>query len=200
MAIQKRNIAILILAAGASSRMGRPKQLLPWKNTTLLGNAIRNAKKSIAKDTFVVFGANSALIRKKIQEKNIVFIDNDLWRSGLGSSIARGVGFIKTKELQYDGLLITLADQPLINSDYINLIIESFYKEGKGIVATAYINRVGVPALFSSIYFESLIILDEDYGAKQFLEKNKNDIFKLDAGDKVLDVDTVKDYEELKNI
>src|SRR5680860_1232621 len=99
------NIAIVILAAGASSRMGQAKQLLPWEDTTLLGNAIRKAKASDANSVIVVLGANAESIRMEISESQIIIIENPIWASGLGTSIARGTCLLYTSPSPRDGLL-----------------------------------------------------------------------------------------------
>jgi len=85
-----KNITILILAAGASSRMGEAKQLLPWRDTTLLGNAISTAKTSRANEVLIVLGANADTIKAEVISKNITFLENKLWNLGLGSSISCG--------------------------------------------------------------------------------------------------------------
>jgi molybdenum cofactor cytidylyltransferase len=118
-----KNIAILILAAGASSRMGRTKQLLPWQDTTLLGSAIRTARDSNAKSVAVVLGANAESIRGRVNvgrgvKTDADFVENTAWETGLGSSIACGTEFLIEKKIVYDGILIMLADQPLIDTEY----------------------------------------------------------------------------------
>lgn len=167
MLASKKNIAILILAAGSSSRMGQPKQLLPWKDTTLLGNAIRNATTSTAKAIYVVLGANAKRIQKEIVDGEIEVIENPDWQHGIGSSIGIGMKMLLKKDNDFDGILIMLADQPLIDKDYLNLMITSFYSQREHIIATAYKNRAGVPALFYKAYFNELADLKNDFGAKE---------------------------------
>ncbi len=195
--VSPKNIAILILAAGASSRMGRPKQLLPWQDTTLLGNAIRKAKASDAKTVIVVLGANAASIQNGITEKNIEIVKNMGWSSGLGSSIASGTDFLINKENKPNGILIMLADQPLIDTAYLNAMIAAFNPEQEVIVATAYENRAGVPALFSESYFKKLTKLDDDFGAKKIIDSQKENILVLDLGQRTVDIDTKSDYQKL---
>ncbi|MGS0528175.1 nucleotidyltransferase family protein [Zobellia nedashkovskayae] len=102
-------IAILILAAGASTRMGQPKQLLPWKDTTLLGHAIQTVKSTDAIEVVTVLGANAKLIQSQIKEE-VIFIQNTDWQSGLGGSIACGTEWLLQSNIEFDGILITLAD------------------------------------------------------------------------------------------
>lgn len=200
MAAFHKNIGILILAAGSSTRMGHPKQLLPWKNTTLVGNAIQNALATRCEAICVVLGANAKLIHKQaIHHHEIEVIENLAWQSGMGSSIAAGMDFILKKNRDFDGILIMLADQPLIDTDYLNKMITLFYSSTHSIVATAYKNRAGVPALFDKSYFTELAQLTQDYGAKELISQNKNEVLTLDPKEKSIDIDTESEYNQLIN-
>ncbi len=194
----KGSTAILILAAGASKRMGSIKQLLPWAETTLLGNAIAMAQSSKANKTIVVLGANASVIAAQLPDKEVQFIKNENWASGMGSTIATGIECLLKNGEPYEAVLITLADQPLIDTRYLNLMIDTANKVNKGIVATAYGDRAGVPALFGRPYFKTLMALGAEQGAKEVLIRFKSDIFMLDPGDKSLDIDTKEDYEAIR--
>lgn len=191
-----KNIAILILAAGASSRMGKVKQLLPWEDTDLLGNAIKNAKASNAKSVVVVLGAHVESIQNKITDKGVVIIENKNWRSGLGSSIACGTDFLIKSKNRTNGILIMLADQPLMDTSYLNAMMAAFNTEQETIIATAYKNRAGVPALFSTSYFNKLTKLDDDFGAKKIIDSSEH-VLVLNPGEKTIDIDTKSEYERL---
>ncbi len=196
-----KNIAIVILAAGASSRMGQAKQLLPWKDTTLLGNAIRKAKTSDANSVIVVLGANAESIRKEISENQIAIVENPIWASGLGSSIACGTDFLIKNKNRPNGILVMLADQPLIDTAYLNAMMAAFNPKQEMIIATAYEIRAGVPALFSKDYYKKLTKLDDDSGAKEIIHSQKENVVVLDFEQKTVDIDTKKDYENLtKNL
>ncbi|WP_209400323.1 NTP transferase domain-containing protein [Pseudozobellia sp. WGM2] len=190
------NIAIIILAAGSSSRMGRPKQLLSWGKSDLIGNAIEQAKNSRSDKIIVVLGANAQLIKDNISRWEVDFVENENWKSGLGSSLAKGVKHLIELET-FDGILVMLADQPLIDSAYLNLLIESFYTTSYFIIATAYSKRAGVPALFDKKFFESLCDLGEDNGAKLIIEQFGHEVLSLDPGKKATDIDTEVDYKKL---
>ncbi|CAM4376955.1 nucleotidyltransferase family protein [Zobellia nedashkovskayae] len=191
-------IAILILAAGASTRMGQPKQLLPWKDTTLLGHAIQTAKSTDAIEVVTVLGANAKLIQSQIKEE-VIFIQNTAWQSGLGGSIACGTEWLLQSNIEFDGLLITLADQPLIDFKYLDKLISTFSEHTDRIIASTYRNRAGVPALFPKKYVNTLLKLDEDFGAKHLLEQEQDTIITIPAENRISDVDTEEDYEQLKN-
>ena len=200
MGISNLNIAILILAAGSSSRMGQPKQLLAWKDTNLLENAIKNALAAQCKVVSVVLGANAKVIRKQISKHQIEIRDNTSWESGLGSSIVTGVLALLEKNPDIDGILIMLADQPFIDSVYLNLMIKSFLESQKAIVATAYKNRAGVPALFDKMYFDELLQLAiDDQEAKRIINRSKSEVLIIDPKNKSVDVDTPSEYQNLIN-
>ncbi len=196
-----KNIAIVILAAGASSRMGQAKQLLPWQDTTLLGNAIRNAKASHTNSVTVVLGANAEAIRNEISESQIAIVENLGWASGLGSSIACGTNFLIRKKNKPNGILVMLADQPLIDAAYLNAMMAAFNPQQEMIIATAYQDRAGVPALFSKDYYKKLTKLDDDFGAKKIIDGDKKKVSILDLGQITVDIDTKSDYKKLnKNL
>lgn len=189
-----KKTAILILAAGKSSRMGSIKQLLSYKKTTLLGWAIKQAKQSKANTVFCVLGANSEIIKKSIENYLVEIIYNADYNNGLSTSIITGVSHLKDKN--FDTVLIMLADQPSISTDYLNqLIITSEENNGK-IIVSNYGNKMGVPALFPKQYFNKLINLKGDYGAKEFLKMYLSEIIKMPTF-YLVDIDTKEDYKNL---
>ncbi|MBT2162913.1 nucleotidyltransferase family protein [Zobellia barbeyronii] len=191
-------IAILILAAGASTRMGKPKQLLPWKDTTLLEHAIKTAKSADAIEVVTVLGANTKLIQSQIKEE-VIFIENTAWQLGLGGSIAFGTKWLLQSDIEFDGILIMLADQPLIDFRYLNTLIATSVEQTDRIIATAYKNRAGVPTIFPIKYVDMLLNLNEDFGAKHLLEQERDTVITVSAGNRISDVDTEEDYKQLKN-
>ena len=187
--------AIIILAAGASSRMGKVKQLLPWKHTTLLGNAIEQALASKAEDVYVVLGANEQVISKEIEKDDITIIHNKNWSLGMGTSIACAVGIIDKNPKKYDAVIIILVDQPLIDVSYINKLFNNILEYG--IIASKYKNRVGVPAIFNSKYFNELKELKGDIGARKLIMKYIDEVKTIDAFDKFHDIDSMESYENI---
>ena len=168
----KNKIGILILSAGASTRMGSAiKQLLPWGDTTLLGNAIACAKRLPCKTVTVVLGCHADLIQKKIRDEEVQIVYNENWASGLGTSISSGIKALTKNNIEYEAVLILFVDQPFIDTSYLNLLINNYLNHDKGIIATNYFNRAGVPAIFDKIYFPELENLNADYGARDLLKK-----------------------------
>lgn len=191
-------IAALILAAGNSSRMGEAKQLLPWSNTTLLGNAIEVAHRASVSKVFVVLGAEAVRIQKALFSHSYEVIINQHWQQGLGSSISAGISGILHSGIKPNGILIMLADQPFIDAAYINLMIAHFEaKEGR-IISTGYGSKMGVPAIFHNCFFDALQNLKGDEGASSLILRNKDICLSLDPGKKTTDLDTPEDYITFK--
>lgn len=177
--------------------MGDIKQLLAWKDTFLLKHTISNVLQLESTQTIVVLGANYERIKAEIQQERIQVIYNKDWENGLGNSIAFGVKYVQ-KNYKVDGVLITLADQPLIDAIYLNALIGSFNIGKKQIVSSNYGNeKLGVPALFDSCYFEELSELNQDKGAKKVIENHLDNVLALNAKHLISDIDTKEDYEKL---
>lgn len=195
-----RHIAILILAAGNSSRMGeRIKQVLPWKNNTLLGNAVEQAVTSIANTIYVVLGAYEEVIKTKVNLEEAVTIQNTNWENGLGNSITAGMEHFSAKSLSYDAVLIMLADQPLIDSNYLNKMMEHWKSNPNKLITTQYKSRSGVPAIFGKEHFERLKSLNKDFGAKDIIASHKDAILALNPEGKEIDIDSWETYQEVCN-
>jgi len=187
-------VAVLVLAAGASRRMNDIKQILAFKDSTLLENALKTAKMSKKNQVFCVLGANKEEIQQKVDFQDIEIIQNDNWNEGLGKSIAIGVEAIQNYK-DYDGILVMLGDQPFISSEYLNKMIEKFIENQSEIVATSYSGKPGVPALFPKKIFSELTKLSGDSGAKELLRSEKN-IIKFEA-ENTFDVDSPEDYKKI---
>ncbi|ARV07548.1 glycosyl transferase [Polaribacter sp. SA4-10] len=193
-----KNIAVLILAAGKSSRMGFTKQLLKVGTKTLLERAIEAGKKSKATTLFCVLGANLDEIKNEISTENIEFIINKNYEKGLSSSIVTGINFIEKSQNNFDAVLITLADQPKVDSTYLNQLIETFNSNSGKIIASKYDDKIGVPAIFPKIFFKKLVLLEGDKGAKNLLNSKLENILAV-VSDKLLDIDTKEDYKNYIN-
>ncbi|MEM9687721.1 MAG: nucleotidyltransferase family protein, partial [Bacteroidota bacterium] len=173
------DIAIIIPAAGASVRMGTPKQCLPWGKTTLLGHAVTQALQSEAQGVFVVLGAYEAMLRPQLVSYPVTLLKNEDWKNGLGSSIACGVRHLLSTHPLVEGVLIMLADQPLIDYSYLNVLIRHFRADSNKLITTSYGKKSGVPAVFGKAYFKALSDLQDDYGARQLIEAQKKHVVAL---------------------
>ncbi|WP_350288452.1 nucleotidyltransferase family protein [uncultured Croceitalea sp.] len=192
----RNKLCVLILAAGSSSRMGSPKQLLAWKNTSLLGHAISQAKQ-VSDDVFVILGANANDIRSTIGN-DVVVIENPNWEKGMGTSIALGVRKLIAL-YSFEAVLIMLADQPLLEAPYLLGLKENFLGSEYKIVATSYGLKNGVPAVFDASLFADLSVLNEDYGARKLMEAYSDSLKTIDPNGKAIDIDTPDTYQQLLN-
>lgn len=189
------SIPILILAAGASTRMGeKTKQLLPWKDTTLLGHAIQQAKK-VSETVFVVLGAKANDIQKSIQHPETVI--NPEWAKGMGSSISVGVKYLLEKRENVDAVLIMLGDQPFLDAPYLKKLIQEFEQGEHKIVATSYGKKWGVPAIFDGSLATELAALNQDFGARHIIEKYRAGAKAISPEGKEIDIDTLEVYNQL---
>lgn len=197
----EEKISIIILAAGPSSRLNEPKQLLSFKDKTLIEHAIDNALASNLGPVFVVLGSSTDLISKKLKgyKGKINIVQNQEWESGVGSSIRAGLGEVVKKEPKTYGILITLVDQPLIDTSHLVNMIRSHFTFGKKIIASGYGGSFGVPAFFHKSLFNYVEKLDGDQGAKSIISKLKQDVHIIPNPNAELDIDTEADYEALQN-
>ncbi|MCQ0110016.1 nucleotidyltransferase family protein [Zhouia amylolytica] len=194
------DVAILILAAGSSSRMGEPKQLLSLGKQNLINTVIENALKSSAKKVFCVLGAYAKEIENTGLPNGVKILYNSEWQNGLGTSIAVGVEQISSLEEEFSGLLLILGDQPKVDFKYINKLIALFKEDPSKIIASKYKSGNGVPVLFPLKYFGCLTQLSGDKGAKHFLKEiNSDHIEVIDEIGLLDDLDTPEDYQKFLN-
>jgi molybdenum cofactor cytidylyltransferase len=185
-------LAILVLAAGKSSRMRTIKQLLKINNKTLIDIALQEAKKT-SNNVYCVLGANSELIKQEIKSKNVNFIDNKNFQKGLSTSIVEGVKYLEKK---YDTILIMLADQPEVDGNLLSRLIDLHQKNPSQIIATSYKTNKGVPAIFPKSYYNDLKNLKDDVGAKKIINKKLSQVIVLDIDKPLIDLDNPKDYND----
>jgi molybdenum cofactor cytidylyltransferase len=191
-----KHVAALLLAAGGSSRMGRPKQLLRLEGVSLVKRAAQTALLSRCDSLYVVVGAFGDAVREELRGLDLSIVENRFWRTGMGSSIQAGIEALNDGNESYDGVLILLADQPAVDAALLDTIIEKF-EEGSSLVASAYAGSIGVPALFSSTFFDSLDELSGDRGAKALLQLHPEEVTKVPFPGGAFDIDTPSDFEHL---
>ena len=190
-------LSILILAAGNSSRLGNPKQLVVFKEKTLI-ERITEIALSISEEVLIVLGGNSELILPKLTrfESTISTLFNPDWKEGMGTSIRIGVEKLAENS---DLILILLSDQPFISKVLLQKILQTYVNSQNPIVCCVYSNTLGVPILFDKSIFPELLKLSGDKGAKSFLHLYENKISTVDFPEGVIDIDTTNDVENLSN-
>jgi len=188
--------AAIILAAGNSSRLGSPKQLLKYNGTNLLTNLIQEVKQVNFSQITVVLGAYSDQILSEIPVQNIHIVQNTHWNQGIGTSIHAGIQSLNT-ETYLKGCVFMVCDQPYLTNQLLNDLITNHQSGPKGIVAALYDGIAGTPAVFSSTYFSELAELPPEEGAKTILKKHKDDTLYVHFEDGKYDIDTLSDYLQL---
>jgi molybdenum cofactor cytidylyltransferase len=190
-------VAALILAAGASTRMGRPKQTLPFRGSTLLRRVAEQAVASTASRVFAVLGANAAVVAPALHDLPVELIWNPDWAEGQAASVRTGVRYLLERAPETAAVLFLLSDQPFVSAMTIDLLIATHRRTGARIVANEQDGRLGVPALFSSPFFDELIRLQGDAGARHLLRAHAGEAVGLFLPGAELDVDTPADYARL---
>jgi molybdenum cofactor cytidylyltransferase len=194
-----RNVGAIILAAGGSSRFGRPKQLLPFQGETLVRRAVRSASEGGCGWIAVVAGEERNLIEMELRETPAVLVENRDWQRGLGSSIRCGLSHLLSSRPGLDAVVLIACDQPFVDARIIQSLIAQQETSGKPIVASSYANTLGVPALFARTCFDSLLALPDDSGAKALIESRSADVAQVEFEQGALDIDTPADFERIKS-
>lgn len=190
--------ALIILAAGESSRLGFPKQTLLYKGKTLIEKAIEAGIQSKCNTVHVVLGANAELVQGSIKQYDINIIYNAKWKEGMASSIRIAVNSLN-QQPGIDGAVIMLCDQPFVSSALINSLLYKRQETGKKIIACAYNNITGVPALFNQSLFGELLLLRGADGAKKLFRDHEDNMATIPFEKGSIDIDTLADYEKLIN-
>ena len=185
--------ALIILAAGQSSRMGQPKQNLLFNGQTLLQGAVKSGQESECVAIMVVLGANSDEITP-IPGTTTLY--NKDWEEGMASSIRRAMVEVNYDPL-VDNVIIMLCDQPFVSAELLNTLIDKQAKTSKPIVACTYSGTTGAPVLFARSLFAELLLLQGREGAKKILQAHPNEIVTVPFGQGSIDIDTPGDYEKL---
>lgn len=184
----KKDLAVIILAAGLSSRLGNMiKQLLKYKDTTLLKIACQKALE-VSNDVFIVLGYEKEACQKEIKDLNVNILFNENYKKGIGSSISFGISHTK----DYENTLIILCDQPFISIKHLRKLEKNINNET--IIATKYeqLNNSTVPAIFPKKYYKKLLELKEDKGARDILKEEKCINISIENKESI-DIDTLED-------
>lgn len=189
MAIQ---VPILILAAGYSRRLGRPKQFIELNGKLLIQHVVDEAIKADIGRVYVLTGYQSDTVKTELGKRDIKFIINPQWREGMGSSIRKGVE--KVMDEGWAGLIISVCDQPFINAKVFRNLKVHHETSGKGIIYSEYDPGYGPPVYFNGKYFDELLSLKGDWGAKSIIKKHTADTGSISFSDGKLDIDTKEDY------
>ncbi|MEO7412658.1 MAG: nucleotidyltransferase family protein [Opitutaceae bacterium] len=188
----------VILAAGASTRMGQPKQLLPFEGQPLVVRAAEAALASSAWPVVVVLGANASAIRQTLAKHPVLIAENSAWAEGMAASIRAGVTTLQQFSRALEGVLVALCDQPAFTPAVIERLLAAQRTTGASIVAAHYLGRNAAPALFLREHFSVLASLTGEEGARHLLNDDASaGIASVELPELALDMDTPDDYAGL---
>ncbi|MFC2049950.1 molybdenum cofactor cytidylyltransferase [Chloroflexota bacterium] len=187
-------ISAILLAAGQSKRMGEPKQLMPFGQSTIVGQAVDNLLGSAVVEVIVVVGYKAEDVIKAIAAKPIRMVINPDYEQGMSTSIIAGLNLVHGG---VQGVMLALGDQPLVDSETINILIEEFCNHDKGIAVPTYQGRRGHPIIFAIKYKKQLLKLKGDFGGRQVIKDHPDDVLEaaVDSESIVADFDTTDDYQ-----
>ncbi len=191
------NIAAIILAAGNSSRLGQPKQLVMHDGESLVRHAVRAATEVECNPILVVVGAQAEKVRAELEGLDLGLVKNNDWTEGIASSIRAGIDHLIETAPQIEAVFLLACDQPFVNGTLLKQLMDLRLTTGKQIVASAYAHTFGIPALFDRNCFAELLGLKGDYGAKQLMIAHFNDMPSIDFPAAAIDIDTPADFQHL---
>jgi molybdenum cofactor cytidylyltransferase len=191
------SVAAVVLAAGGSTRFGKPKQFALFEGETFVRRIVAAAIEAGCAPVVVVAGEDSAQVTSELTRFTVSIAMNPGWSSGVGSSIRVGVQRAMDLEVDLDASLLLSCDQPFVTAAVLAQLIQLRLTSGKPIIASAYATTLGIPALFDRSYFPDLLRLKGDCGAKGIILARPQDVASFDFPAGEIDIDTAADYEKL---
>jgi molybdenum cofactor cytidylyltransferase len=193
-------IAAVVLAAGESSRMGRPKALLPIDGVRFIEKIVSSLQSTKVGKILVVLGHNAEEMRQKIADLPVLIVVNNEYKKGQLSSLVAAIRDIQSRQssAELDGILVHLVDHPYINPILVDVMIDRFHESKKLIVVPRYHGRRGHPVLFSRSLFSELLNAALDQGAKTVVHAHQKDTLEIDTEDEgvTIDIDTPEEYRQ----
>jgi molybdenum cofactor cytidylyltransferase len=190
-------VAAVVLAAGGSTRFGKPKQFALFEGETFIRRVVAAAMEAGCAPVVVVTGDDSAQITSELTRFTVTIAMNPHWQSGLGSSIAVGIRHAMNLAPDVDAVALLTCDQPFVTAAVLTRLIQLRLTSGKPIIASAYAETIGIPALFDRSCFRDLLRLKGDSGAKGIILTRPHDVASFDFPAGHIDIDTAADYAKL---
>lgn len=188
-------VAAIILAAGASRRLGRPKQLVEYNAETLIARAVRIARDAQLHPVIVVLGANADAVRLAAGP-SVLFAENHSWEEGIASSMRAGLTAVRSAAPEALGALIMPCDQPCLTTAHLSRLADSF--AGEHIVCSTYAGVRGVPAVLPRDTWNDLMNLRGDVGARKLLIDPARHVLEIPFEGGELDIDAPEDLDQLR--
>lgn len=162
----------LVLAAGASTRLGRPKQLLPFGTTTLLGAVVAEAHAASALDeVVVVLGGAASEVRRRVDLGGASIVENPEFGDGCSSSYRAGIGALDPRA---DAVAVLLGDQPGVDHAVIDTVVEAWRRTRDRVMLASYRTREGHPLVFARALFADLVVLQGDKAAWKIVDAHRD--------------------------
>jgi molybdenum cofactor cytidylyltransferase len=187
----------IILAAGASRRLGQPKQLVRIAGETLLARTIRIVHESGAEPLIVVLGAHHESIASTVDLSQVQSVINPSWEQGIATSIHAGIEALAERDQDPEAVLLLVCDQAKLTADHLRALIAAHEQSSEpGIVTSLYAGIAGIPAIFPANQFSNLLKLRGDSGARSILRDPECPIITLPFAGGEVDIDTPEDLAE----
>ncbi|HEY8072635.1 MAG TPA: nucleotidyltransferase family protein [Labilithrix sp.] len=184
------SVVCAVLAAGASRRLGRPKQLVAMDGRPLVRHVVERVRSQAFSALAVVVGAHAREVEAALDGARVAIVANDAWDEGVGSSIRAAVKWARRERA--DALAIVLADQPRVDAAHLERLVDA-WREGSPIAASAYGGTRGAPAVFDASTFDALASLEGDRGAARVVRAERR-AAAVDWPEGAIDIDTPDDY------
>jgi molybdenum cofactor cytidylyltransferase len=190
-------ITAILLAAGGSSRLGQPKQLVLFKNEFLINYIIDQIGRGGISDIRIVLGSHFSEIKEHIKNKKLEIIQNPDWKEGISSSIKYGLSNLRTGT---EAVLIFIVDQPFLNPKLIVKIMDKFGISKANIIAACVSGQIVHPVLYRKDVFAKLMELKGDIGGKAIFGKETVETINWEDERLLLDIDSISDLEKINNL
>ena len=189
-------VAAVVLAAGGSTRMGQPKQLLTVRGRPMLRSVSEAVCAIGLEQVVVVVGAHRDAVMKALDGLSVTVIVNEEWFCGLSSSLRAGIGALRPG---IEAALVVLADQPALTPELLSTLVDRYRASGAPIVAPVHRGQRGNPVLFDRALFTELMAVEGDTGGRQILKRHEQEVDQVETMDSaiLMDIDTWQDYERL---
>jgi molybdenum cofactor cytidylyltransferase len=192
--IMTAHVHILVLAAGASTRLGQPKQLVQIGGRSALHRVVSSAVAVAGNAVTVVVGAHAKELTYLLSRLPVSYVVNKYWEEGLASSLKCGLATVPAAA---DAVMIVLGDQVCVTSDDLHRLLSAWQSQGSVIAAATYEQTVGVPAIIPRAYFGELAELRGDEGARKVIKRNPDRLVRVPMPNAAIDLDTPEDLAAL---
>jgi molybdenum cofactor cytidylyltransferase len=190
-------VAAVVLAAGSSTRFGKPKQFALFQGETFIRRIVAAAIEAGCAPVVAVTGEDSTQVTSELTGLSVSIAMNPGWSSGVGSSIRVGVQRAMNLAPDLDAAVLLTCDQPFVTAPVLGQLIQLRLTSDKPIIASAYAETLGIPALFDRSCFPDLLGLKGDSGAKKIILARPHDVVSFDFPAGAIDIDTAADYKKL---